>query len=126
MLSEGRVATVNPGPRLPTLVYDASCSFCCRWVSRVRRWDRESSIRYVPLQDSGAESLAGRRRDELQRAVHLVTADGAVYAGAAAVRELLRHLPGGRLAHTLMSVPGVMLVAAWAYAWIARRYGPVT
>jgi predicted DCC family thiol-disulfide oxidoreductase YuxK len=125
MLSEGRVGQVEPAPLFPTLVYDADCAFCCRWVGRVRRWDREQSIRYLPLQDTTAQAVTGRTREQLKQAVHLVTADGPVYAGAAAARELLTCLPGGRMPRALMDLPGVMSVAAKIYAWVARRYGPV-
>jgi predicted DCC family thiol-disulfide oxidoreductase YuxK len=109
----------------PVLIYDASCGFCRRWVARLKRWDRRDRVRLLPLQDADAPALAGRPRDQLQRAAHLVRPDGAVFAGAHAARELCAYLPGGWLPKALFAVPGVMPVAERAYAWIARRWGPV-
>lgn len=125
MLSEGLVAQVRPGPVRPTLVFDGSCAFCRRWVGRIQRWDRRNAISYLRLQDAAAESVSGRRRKDLERAVHLVRRDGAVFAGAAAARELFAELPGGRVLSGAMRLPGAMAVAARAYAWVARRFGPV-
>lgn len=125
MLTAGHVGTTRAAPDRPALVYDGSCAFCKTWVERVRRWDRLGAVDYVPLQDMKAPDLTGRSREALQRAAHLVRPDGSVYAGAAAVRELLRYLPGGTLPGLLLSVPGMMPVAERVYAWIARQWGPV-
>jgi predicted DCC family thiol-disulfide oxidoreductase YuxK len=113
------------GPQGPVLIYDARCGFCRRWVARLKRWDRRDRLRLLPLQDPDAPALAGRPRDELQRAAHLVRPDGAVFAGAQAARELCGYLPGGWLPKALFAVPGVLPVAERAYGWIARRWGPV-
>ncbi len=125
MLIGGKVGETEHKPAEPTLVYDGGCDFCVRWVRRVRRWDRAGVVRYLPLQDALAPAVAGRCRPELQRAAHLVRPDGAVYAGAAATRELLWYLPGGWILCTVMGIPGVMPLAERLYAWIARRWGPV-
>lgn len=125
MLIEGRVAEHEPATRYPTLIYDGDCGFCRRWVGRVRRADRKSAVRYLPLQDAEALALSGRRVEELRQAVHLVRSDGVVFAGAAAVRELLAVLAGGRLLYGILGLPGLMQLSARLYAWVARRYGPV-
>lgn len=69
--------------------------------------------------------VSGRSRDALERALHLVAADGTVFAGAAAAREACRYLPAGWIVRILLGVPGVMALAERAYAWVARRWGPV-
>lgn len=112
-------------PPAPTLIYDASCAFCRRWVRRLKRWDRHDRIRLLPLQDAAAPALARRPRDELQRAAHLVRPDGAVFAGARAAREAFAYLPGGGLVRAVLAAPGVMPVADRVYCWIARTFGPV-
>jgi predicted DCC family thiol-disulfide oxidoreductase YuxK len=111
--------------RAPVLIYDANCGFCRRWVARLKRWDRRDRVRLLPLQDARAVELTGRPRAELEKAVHLVRPDGAVFAGAEAAREVLRYLPGGRLASTLLRPRAVMWIAARLYRWIARTWGPV-
>jgi predicted DCC family thiol-disulfide oxidoreductase YuxK len=125
MLSEGEVGRTALAPELPVLIYDSQCSFCSRWVGRVRAWDKEGAVWYLPLQDARATVISGRQLDALRRAVHLVRPDGVVYAGAAAATVLLGYLPGGRIPRAILNVPAVQWVAARVYAWIARRFGPV-
>jgi predicted DCC family thiol-disulfide oxidoreductase YuxK len=125
MLAEGEVRRTVPAGRQAILVYDGECSFCSRWVRRIKSWDRAGAVRYVPLQDARATSLTGRSRNELRRSVHMVRPDGAVFAGAAAIRELLSHLPCGAVVGVLLKLPGTMLLAELLYRGIARRFGPV-
>lgn len=107
------------------MIFDGSCGFCRKWVQRVQRWDRGQRLAYLPYQDAAAPDVAGRSRDALAQAAHLVRPDGEVFAGAAAARELLRYLPGGGAARAVLWLPGVMGVAERVYAWIARNWGPV-
>lgn len=121
----GHVGTVTERPAQPVLIFDGSCGFCRRWVARVRKLDRHQRIELLPLQDESAPQVSGRDRSQLERAMHLVRPDGAVFAGAAAARELFRYLPGGFVVGAICAIPGVMPVAEHAYAWVARRWGPV-
>ena len=111
-----------PGEDRWTLVFDGQCRFCVAWVNRVRRRDRRGRLRLVPLQDEAAWSgVRGLTRASLERAVHLVSPAGRVYAGAAAAGPLLRLLPGGRVVAAPLALPGAERIAAAVYAWIARR-----
>ena len=49
------------------------------------------------MREPTATRLSGRTGTELERAMHLVTPDGAVFAGAAATRKLFQMIPWGRL-----------------------------
>lgn len=120
----GRVGVAPVPPRDPMLIYDGSCGFCRRWVARAKRLDRRAVVRYVALQDPTAPRVSGRSWEALARAAHFVRPDGMVFAGAAAVREYLRNLPGGWLVRAVSAIPGVMPLAECVYAWIARRWGP--
>jgi predicted DCC family thiol-disulfide oxidoreductase YuxK len=80
------------------LIYDGNCGFCRRWVARARRLDWHDN---------------------------LVRPDGKVFAGAAAVREYFRFVPGGFLVRLGFAIPGATAFAEWVYAWIARTWGPV-
>lgn len=122
----GHVGTVAPGPRVPTLIYDGSCGFCRKWVTRAKKLDRRNVVRLLPLQDADAPTVSGQGRDRLEQAVHLVRPDGAVFAGAAAVREFFRYVPGGLLVRGGLAIPGVVTWAERLYAWIARTWGPVS
>lgn len=122
---EGRVGTADR-PAAPTLIYDAACDFCRRWVRRARALDDADRVRWLPLQDPSASTLAAQPRERLTRAAHFVRPDGAVFAGAAAARELARYLRGGWILRALFGIPGGMWLGARAYAWVARRWGPVS
>jgi predicted DCC family thiol-disulfide oxidoreductase YuxK len=105
-----------------TLVYDGECRFCGRWVALIRRWDRSARVRAVAFQDAAAwEALPGLSRPVLESAVHLVSPEGRVYAGAAAAAPLLRLLPAGRLVAAPLRLPGAAGVAAATYRWVARH-----
>lgn len=125
MRVEGRVGTAGR-PAGPTLIYDGACGFCRRWVLRAKALEHADRLRLVPLQDSSAPALAAQPRDRLTRAAHFVRPDGAVFAGAAAMRELARYLRGGWILRALLGLPGGMWLGAQVYAWVARRWGPVS
>jgi predicted DCC family thiol-disulfide oxidoreductase YuxK len=113
-------------PGQVTVIYDGNCGFCRRWVERIRRWDRDQRIGFLPYQ---SPELATRfpqvSRAECTQRIHLVEPEGPVFKGAAAGREVLRQLPGGRLWVLPLQVPGSMLVAERVYTWITKRWGPV-
>jgi predicted DCC family thiol-disulfide oxidoreductase YuxK len=105
----------------PTLIYDGECGICQRAVVLLKRWDRERVLRFVSFQEGAAVARFGIALPALAAAMHLILPDGRVYAGADAVPELLRILPGKRWLAGLFRVPGVRPLARRAYAWIAAR-----
>ena len=104
----------------PTLIYDGECGLCQRAVELLRRWDREHRLRYIPFQDEDAVRGFGLALPALAAAMHLILPDGRVFAGADAVPELGRLLPGKRWWAWGFAVPGVRPVARRVYARIAR------
>lgn len=104
----------------PTIIYDAECVFCRRWAERFKKWNRDG-VRLLPLQDAQAVELTGKPKDVLVQAMHVVRADGAVFAGASAVREALAHVSWGWLARGALRIPGSMFVADRVYCWVAVR-----
>jgi predicted DCC family thiol-disulfide oxidoreductase YuxK len=106
----------------PVLLYDGTCGFCRRWVSRLRWWDRHGALEYVAAADRGAVAGLPQLSDAaLDRAMQLVAPDGRVYPGAQALPVLLPLLPGGRVPALLMRVPGAQRLADGVYAWVAAR-----
>lgn len=105
----------------PTLIYDGECGLCNQAVDLLRRWDREHVLRFVPFQDGPAVARFGVALPALAAAMHLVFPDGAVFAGADAVPELLRVLPGKRWLAPVFRIPGVLPLARRVYARIAAR-----
>lgn len=108
-------------PDRPTLIYDGECGLCRASVEKVRRWDREHRIAFVPFQDKAGVARFGIAFPALAAAMHLVLPDGRVFAGADAVPELLRFLPGRRWWRWPFLVPGARPVARRVYRWIADR-----
>ena len=76
----------QPDSTRPTLIFDGECTFCLGWVDRLRRWTAEDAVRFLPLQEEEAPHLAGRTREQLLEAMHLVTPTGEVFGGGAAAR----------------------------------------
>ena len=113
------IVSMRPS-RTPTIIYDAECAFCRRWAERFTKWSRDG-VRLLPLQDPQAAELTGKPEDVLVQAMHLVRADGAVFAGASAVREALAHVSWGWLARGALRIPGSMFVADRVYCWVAVR-----
>jgi predicted DCC family thiol-disulfide oxidoreductase YuxK len=105
----------------PTLIFDGECGLCRDAVDRLRRWDRERVLRFVPFQDASEVARFGIALPALAGAMHLVFPDGRVYAGADAVPELLKLLPRRRWWASLFRIPGVMPLARRIYARIASR-----
>ena len=104
------------------LLYDGDCAFCRAWVARLRQLDRSGSIAFVPAADRwDIVGLPMVGDDQLDRAMHLVTADGTVLAGARALPEILRYLPRHRWLRLLWGMPGVPWLADRIYSAIARR-----
>lgn len=105
----------------PTLIFDGACELCRRAVELLRGWDREHRLRFVPFQDEEAIREFDLALPALAAAMHLVLPDGRVFAGADAVPELGRVLPGKRWWAWGFAVPGVRPLARRVYARIARR-----
>ncbi len=109
-------------PDRPTLIYDGECGICRAFVARLSAWDREHRIALVPFQDEAAVARFGIGLTALAAAMHLVLPDGGVSAGADAVPELLRLLPGAkRWVRLVFAVPGVRPLARRVYRWVAER-----
>ena len=103
-----------------TVCYDDDCGLCrwCAW--QLRRWDRHARLRFVALGDPTADELLRELSPDRRRSSwHLVSADGRVWSGGAAVPRMLELLPGGRpLAALADRFPGV---TERAYRWVADR-----
>jgi len=105
----------------PTVIYDGECGICRQSVDLLKRWDREHVLRYVPFQDEAAVARFHIALPALAAAMHLVFPDGRAFAGADAVPEMLRLVPGKRWLAVWFRIPGAMPLARRLYAWIAAR-----
>ena len=77
----------NP-PVRPLVIYDADCDFCRFWIARWRHVTAER-VDYVSSQEIAGD-YPEIPREDYQRAVLLVNADGKVFCGAEAVFPRIR------------------------------------
>jgi predicted DCC family thiol-disulfide oxidoreductase YuxK len=105
-----------------TLIFDGDCGFCRRAVSFLKQWDKYGRLRFVPFQDRAALArLPEIPRRNLEEAMHLVTPNGEIFVGAAAVPVMMRVLRWGMPVALLFRIPGVPWLAAKIYRIIARN-----
>lgn len=109
---------------MKTLVfYDGNCGFC-RWsVSLALHLDREGRLDAVPLQTPGVLAQHGISRAAAEKALHVVTPEGAVYRAGDAVRAILSVLPWFRPMRFLWRVPGFPWLADRLYYLVADNRG---
>lgn len=102
------------------VLYDDRCGFC-RWTaSKIAAWDRRGRLRFAPIRSAeGKGRLGGMSRARRDGSWHLLTRDGHVVSGGAAVPLLLGELPGGTpLARVADALPRT---TESAYRVVARR-----
>lgn len=110
------------------IVFDGDCGFCTRSLRALQRIDRKGVMR---LHDSHESALIASKFPMLtgadfDNAMFAVTADGRVFRGYFAFKELLRKLPAGWPLRLLSTLPGADLLGPRIYAWVSgnrRRFG---
>jgi predicted DCC family thiol-disulfide oxidoreductase YuxK len=105
-----------------TCVYDGMCKVCTRLAASLRKWDRHGEIEVVASQTPGVMArfpwIPARAYAE---ALQLIGPGGRTWQGAAAIEELLKILPKGKLVAWLFRIPFVRGVADRVYRWFARN-----
>lgn len=108
------------------VLYDRDCGICVASVARLRRWDRESRLELLALQEAASDERPIVRDVAAGHPLHdelhvLDPGTGLVRSGGRAVLEIAARLPGGRLPATFAGIAP----AAWAlgvgYALVARN-----
>jgi predicted DCC family thiol-disulfide oxidoreductase YuxK len=91
------VSTTGPERHEALVLYDEDCGFC-RWsADRLRAWDRAHRFTFRSIQAADAAGLLGDLDPVGRYATwHVITSDGRIWSGGAAVPPLTRRLPGGR------------------------------
>jgi predicted DCC family thiol-disulfide oxidoreductase YuxK len=113
-----RVALGSEKQQTWTVLYDAECGFCAWILSGLLAWDRAHRLGPTALQHSEARHLlAGAQSAERMASWHLISPAGARYSGGAAVVQVFRLLPGGRMpAAAFNHFP---TLTEKAYRWVA-------
>ncbi|MFO0972519.1 MAG: lipase maturation factor family protein [Phycisphaerae bacterium] len=106
----------------PVLIYDGDCGFCTRQVTRLRALAGER-VEMLTAQSAG-ERFPILPQTELLAAIHLVSPDGRITRGAAAILAVLA-LSGARrwraAAWGYSHLPGAAAVCEWGYRRVARN-----
>ncbi len=115
----------SEGPGTPgrtVVLFDGVCDLCDTGMAWLRRRDRAGRLEFLPYQ---APAVAARYPAldpaRLAEAVHVITPDGRVHAGADAAAPIFAALPGWGALARVLALPGVRLAARPVYAWIAAR-----
>ena len=71
--------------------------------------------------EADSERFADLDRRRLMREIHVLDADGGLYAGFAGMRRMLREVPLGFPLWLLLQLPGSDAIGKRVYRFIARR-----
>jgi predicted DCC family thiol-disulfide oxidoreductase YuxK len=112
----------EPGRRY-TVIYDGHCKICGRMVKLLAKWDRNHQLEIIPSQAEGVHArfpwIPQRAYAESVQVIR--DRDGKTWQGAAAIEELLKVMPRGRLFSWLFKIPFVRPLAERFYRWFARN-----
>lgn len=91
-------------------------------VKVLRKRDKHEMLELLPSQAPGVpERFPWIAPGAYQESLQLIAASGETWQGAAAVEQLLRVLPRGRLISWIFHVPLVRGLAERGYRWFARN-----
>jgi predicted DCC family thiol-disulfide oxidoreductase YuxK len=102
------------------VVWDDGCGFCATWVAWFRRLDWLNALRFVKRSELATSGLPVTE-DAAARALQLVSPQGAVHGGFAAVGRVLEVLPISFLWAPLLRLPPIAWVGEAAYRRVALR-----
>jgi len=103
------------------LLYDRDCGFCNWLVQQAQRLDRYGHLEVSPLQSPGLLARYQISPAAAELSLHVVTPDGRVHQGGAAIRMVLRALPWLWPAYYLWLIPGVPWLMDRLYYTVARH-----
>lgn len=105
-----------------TVVYDGMCKVCTRLANALRLWDKRGMLEVVSSQATGVQARFPWIPERAYReSLQLVAQNGDTWQGAAAIEQLLKALPRGRLISWIFYIPFVRGVADRFYRWFARN-----
>jgi predicted DCC family thiol-disulfide oxidoreductase YuxK len=115
--------TIGAPDRRYTVIYDGHCKVCGRMVRMLAKWDRNHELEIIPSQAPGIrERFPWIPLRSYIESVQVVRAsDGMTWQAAAALEELLKILPKGRLISWLFKIPLVRPLVDLFYRWFARN-----
>lgn len=115
--------TIGEPARRYTVIYDGDCKVCGRMVRFLRKWDRNHELEITPSQDAGVRArFPWIPQQAYTESVQVIrTRDGKTWQAAAALEELVKVLPKGRLISWLFKIPFMRPLVDKFYRWFARN-----
>ncbi len=105
-----------------TLLYDGECRFCIAGSARLMRLAAPEVLRRVSNKDQQEMAkFPASVCEGISSALQLVSADGEIATGAAAVNRVLATRPVWRLITWVYWVPGIKQLTDWMYTLVARN-----
>ena len=104
------------------LIYDGACPLCQGGMHWVERQALPGQFEFIPCQSAERrERFPWMPEERCLEAIQLISPDGEVLAGHAAIPEILRRLRGWRWLSRLFQTPGARWLAPGLYRWVARH-----
>lgn len=105
-----------------TTIFDGRCVICQSTRHLVRRLDWFKRIEFVDIHDgTTARRFPQFEYEALMGAVHVVEAQGKVYAGFDGTRRMMRELPLGFPLWLILHLPFMPYLGRKLYGWVARN-----
>jgi predicted DCC family thiol-disulfide oxidoreductase YuxK len=109
-------------PGSDVVLWDGECNFCRKQVNRLRALDLRSRLSFLSLHDDrAAERYPQLNHQQMLEEMWVITANGARYGGADALRYLSRALPTLWPLAPLLHLPMSMRLWRRLYREVARR-----
>lgn len=105
-----------------TLIYDDRCPLCRAARDWIAARAMEGEFEYVPCQSGEREErFPNIVEAQCLQAMQLVTPQGEVYSGDAALPRVLERLKGWRWLAKILRLPGIAALSPAAYRFVARH-----
>src|SRR4051812_32843934 len=105
-----------------TVVFDGFCGVCSRLADGLGEWDGGRLLEILPSNSPGlSERFPSIPAARYAQALQLIGSTGEGWEGPAAIEQLLRILPRGRLIGWVFRVPFGRRLADRFYRWFARN-----
>jgi len=106
-----------------TVIYDGHCKVCGRMVRVLAKWDANRELEIIASQTPGVRErfpwIPARAYVDSMQLIR--TRDGKTWQAAAALEELLKVLPRGKLISWMFKIPFVRPLVDRFYRWFARN-----
>jgi predicted DCC family thiol-disulfide oxidoreductase YuxK len=101
------------------ICFDRDCTICTSLVRRFRRTFEKRGFGLAALQDPRVAALLALPPDQLLREMRVVTSQGQIYGGAAAIVYLAKQVWWAWPLFAAARIPGISQILDIAYRWVA-------